>query len=114
MHVTSLGVSSHACIQECVDTLRECQCVRKTQSREKHLRRQTLQLLCPDPLTTLVCRASVSTSDGTPRACDGWLRVPLALLDTCVHGLLHFLDAFALCVQLMTHLIEESLHFCKL
>ena len=45
MHVTSLKVSAHACIQEFVDTLRECLCVRKTQSREKHLRRQTLQLL---------------------------------------------------------------------
>ena len=80
MHVTSLKVSQHVCIQEFVYTLRECLCVRKTQSREKHLRRQTLQLLlgtlCPDPLTTLVCRASVTTSDGTPQACDGWPRVP--------------------------------------
>ena len=45
MHVTSLEVSSHVCIQEFVDTLRKCLCVRKTRSREKHLKRQTLQLL---------------------------------------------------------------------
>ena len=45
MHVISLEVSSHACIQEFVDALRECLGVRKTQPREKHLRRQTLQLL---------------------------------------------------------------------
>ena len=45
MHVTLLEVSSHVCIQEFVYTLHECLCVRKTQSREKHLRRQTLQLL---------------------------------------------------------------------
>ena len=45
MHVTSLEVSSHVCIQEFVDTLHECLCDRTTQSREKHLRRQTLQLL---------------------------------------------------------------------
>ena len=38
----------------------------------------------------------------------------LALLDTCVHGLLHSLNAFALRVQLMTHLIEDGLQFCKL
>ena len=38
----------------------------------------------------------------------------LALLDACVHGLLHSLNAFALRVQLMTHLIEEGLQFCKL
>ena len=38
----------------------------------------------------------------------------LALLDVCVHGLLHSLNAFALRVQLMTHLIEEGLQFCKL
>ena len=45
MHVISLEVSSHVCIQEFVDTLRECLCARNTQSREKHVRRQTLQLL---------------------------------------------------------------------
>ena len=38
----------------------------------------------------------------------------LALLDKCVHGLLHSLNAFALCVQLMTHLIEEGLQLWKL
>ena len=45
MHVTSLEVSSHVCNQKFVDTLHECLCDRTTQSREKHLRRQTLQLL---------------------------------------------------------------------
>ena len=38
----------------------------------------------------------------------------LSLLDACVHGPLHSLNAFALRVQLMTHLIEEGLQFCKL
>ena len=80
MHVISLEVSSRVSIQEFIDTLRECLCVGKAQSREKYLRHHTLQLLlgmlCPDPLTTLVCRASVTTSDGTPQACDGWPRVP--------------------------------------
>ena len=76
MHVTSLEVSTHVCIHEFVYTLHECLCDRTTQSREKHLKRQTLQLLlellyhvkeenctllvlfqdprCPDPLATLV------------------------------------------------------------
>ena len=45
MHVTSLEVSSHVCIQEFIDTLHECLCDRTTQSREKHLRSQILQLL---------------------------------------------------------------------
>ena len=44
MHVISPEVSSHVCIQEFVYTLHECR-DRTTQSREKHLRRQTLQLL---------------------------------------------------------------------
>ena len=55
----------------------------------------------------------MSTSGGTPQTCDGWLEF-LALLDKCVHGLLHSLNAFALCVQLMTHLIEEGLQLWKL
>ena len=38
----------------------------------------------------------------------------LALLDTCVHGLLHSLYAFTLRVQLLVHLIEEGLQVCKL
>ena len=76
MHVISFKVSSHVCIQEFVYTLHECLCDGTTQSREKHLKRQTLQLLlemlhhvkyenctllvlfqdprCPDPLATLV------------------------------------------------------------
>ena len=58
MNVTSFEVSSHVCIQDFVYTLHECLSDRTTQSREKHLRRQTLQLLlemlCPDPLTKLV------------------------------------------------------------
>ena len=38
----------------------------------------------------------------------------LALLDACVHGLLHSVNAFALREKPMTHLIEEGLQFCKL
>ena len=34
----------------------------------------------------------------------------LALRDTCVHGLLHSLNAFSFRAQLMTHLIEEGIH----
>ena len=59
----------------------------------------------------------------SPRSCDEHLWQPLvgllklvmdgfeflALLDTCVHGLLHSLNAFTLRVQRMTHLIDEQL-----
>ena len=109
-------------------TLHECLCDRTTQSREKHLRRQTLQLLLEiihhvnyENCTLLVLFQDPRCPDPPPRSSDvhlcqhlvGLLKLVmdgfkfLALLDTCIHGLLHSLNAFALCVQLMTHLIEE-------
>ena len=113
MHVTSLEVSSHACIQEFIDTLRQCLCVRKTQPREKHLRRQTSKRT----VRCCSCYRSLAVLILSPRSCVAHLCQHLVgLLELVMDGL-EFLashNGFALHVLLMAHLIEEGLQFCKL